>query len=125
MADQILLNKGNLTGTYNGLDFNEDSTEATTVLVDGFTITKTADKEVWADGILTYTITITNGGDHDLEGPVFSDLLDITKVNIVEDSVYVDGAIKTYTFVGGLLTVNLDTIAVGQTVVITFQVTKI
>ena len=55
-----LTNTTTAVGNYNSIRTAITSTASVVTMVDGLTITKTADKPVWADGDLTYTIVIEN-----------------------------------------------------------------
>ena len=109
-----------------------DLTGAVTLqLVDGLTLTKTADKLSWADGALTFTITIDNTGDEDYTGVTVTDIIDPLIATLVTDSVTLNGAPTTdYTFddVSGELVVSglaPFTVAADDTATVTFQVQKI
>lgn len=122
MPDIELLNFGTVAGSYGLIPTILTSNVVATQMVTGLTVTKEADKEVWADGVLTYTITVTNQAVQDFSNPVFTDTLDILKVTLVDDSVKIDGASVTYTYVAGLLSVVLPDLETGDSVEITFQV---
>ncbi len=124
--DNTLRNFATATGTYNLIPTTLTSEAIITQVVDNLTIIKAADKSVWTDGLLTYTVTITNTAAYDFENPIFKDTLDVTLVSLVDDSVLVDDVVTAYTYdeQTGELSVNLATIEVGDTVVITFQVAK-
>lgn len=84
---------------------------------------------VWADGVLTYTITVTNSTAEIFTSPVITDVLDKTLVTFVDGSVTIDGQpaateIYSYDEAGGKLTVNLSNIAPSVSSTITFQVKK-
>ena len=53
--ENILNNTASATGNYNDIPTTITSDVSTVTLLNGLTITKTADKQVWADGLLTYT----------------------------------------------------------------------
>ena len=100
-------------------------------LVEGLLLTKTSDKESWADGLLTYTITIDNtDGTEPYTGVTVTDILDPNVITLVDNSVTINGptsADYTYNATTGELVVSSTTpltIAVGATAVITFQVQK-
>lgn len=63
MAEINLTNKADIAGTYgdSASPITFSSNDVSTTIVQGFTVTKKADKTYWVDGPLTYTITITNG----------------------------------------------------------------
>ena len=100
-------------------------------MLDDLTITKSADRQVWVTGTLTYTITITNDTENDYETPVVTDTIDPTLATLVPDSVTINGVPATsptdYTFddVTGLLTVNLPDIVAESNVVIVFEVSRV
>ena len=55
-----LTNIATATGTYNSLPTSMTSDTSAVALIEGLTITKTADQTSWVNGPLTYTITIDN-----------------------------------------------------------------
>ena len=55
-----LINVASSLGTYDGLSTEMTSNSVSTQLIDDLSITKTADREAWVNGDLTYTITIEN-----------------------------------------------------------------
>lgn len=125
--DDILKNIANISGTYAEELIELTSEELETTIVTGLSVTKAADKNVWVDGALTYTITITNTASNDLEDPVFSDTLDPALVALIDGSVEYNGTPITYEYDAGtgLLTVELETIAPSGTGIVTFQVTQV
>lgn len=124
-----LSNTVSVLGNYNNIP-TEISSEAVVVsMIDGLTVTKTADKMVWADGLLTYTIVINNKADLSYTTPVITDILDTTKVGFVNESVTINGVKAetskyTYEESTGKLTINLDDITATGSTTITFQVSK-
>lgn len=124
-----LSNTVSVLGNYNNIP-TEISSEAVVVsMIDGLTVTKTADKMVWADGLLTYTIVINNKADLSYTTPVITDILDTTKVGFVNDSVTINGVKAetskyTYEESTGKLTITLDDITATGSTTITFQVSK-
>lgn len=131
MSDSNLISIATTGGTYNTVATALTDT-ATVLLVDGLTITYTADKAIWADNSnLTYTLTITNSGS---EYPYVMTAMsttqfDDTLVNLVADSVKVDNADFTdYTFTGGVLELTFTTpvtIDTDGSLEITFQLQKV
>ena len=100
-------------------------------IVEGLLLTKTADKASWADGLLTYTITIDNtDGTDPFTGVIITDVLDPAMVVLIDGSITVDGTTSadyTYDPVTGELVVAGTTpltVPAGATIVITFQVQK-
>ncbi len=126
MADIDLSNKANVTGTYGAGTVTLESNTATTKIINNLTIQKDVDKQKWATGTLTYTITITNNAESTLETPIFTDVLNPDLVKLVENSVEVNGLAVNYNYeqTSGMLTINLENLIVGGTSVITFRVQK-
>ncbi len=126
MADTTLTNKASVAGNYNSIPVALETEAVVTNLIDGITVTKTADRQNWATGLLTYTITVSNNAENSLEAPVITDVLDTALVKFVENSVTVNGVSKTaaYDAATGTLTVDLESIAVGDKAEVTFQVQK-
>lgn len=116
-------------GNYNNIPTAITSDALVVTMVSGLTITKTTDKSIWADGALTYTITINNQSTQSYTSPVITDVLDTSLVVFTPDSVTIDGVKATssqYTYdeSTSTLTVNLEDLAAAATKTITFQVTK-
>lgn len=124
MADVRLSNIANVTGTYDSIPTTLTSEAVITEIIKGLTITKTADKQNWANGYLTYTITITNNAESQFETPTITDILDTALISLVDKSVTVDGSEAEYNYndTTGELTITLGNIDVGKSSVITFQV---
>lgn len=124
-----LNNTATVLGNYNSIP-TEISTQALVVtMLKGLTATKTADKMIWSDGLLTYTIVVSNDTDYDYVGPVVTDILDISLISLVDDSVTVDGAkisAPQYTWdsSSGKLSISLTDIEAKGKKTITFQVEK-
>ena len=127
MADVKLTNIANVTGTYDSIPTTLTSEAIITDLISGLTIIKTADKQNWASGNLTYTITITNAAENAFEKPTFTDILNPTLIKLVDNTVEVNGSTTEYTYdsVTGKLSIELETIATEGSSTITFQVQKV
>lgn len=124
-----LSNIVSVLGNYNNIPTEINSEAVVVSMIDGLTVTKTADKMVWADGLLTYTIVINNKADLSYITPVITDILDTTKVGFVNESVTIDGVKAetskyTYEESTGTLTITLDDIEATGSTTITFQVSK-
>lgn len=127
MADVKLTNVADVTGTYDSIPTTLTSEAIITDLISGLTIVKTADKQNWATGNLTYTVTITNAAENAFEKPTFTDILDPALIKLVENTVEVNGSTTEYTYdpTTGKLSVELETIATEGSTTITFQVQKV
>lgn len=124
-----LTNTVKTVGNYNNIPTSITSDALVVTMISGLTITKTADKSIWADGALTYTITINNQSTQSYTSPVITDIIDTRLVTFTPDSVTIDGVKATedqYSYDTGTstLTINLDDIVPTETKTITFQVTK-
>lgn len=124
-----LSNTATVLGEYNNIPTSISSQALVVTMIDGLTVTKTADKMIWADGILTYTILVDNKATETYTSPKITDILNTTLVSFVSDSVTIDGVKATtdkYTYdeSTGTLTINLDNIAPSASSTITFQVEK-
>lgn len=124
-----LKNTVSATGNINEIPTLINSEASVVTMLSGLTITKTADKTVWADRLLTYTITISNQTTVPYVTPIVKDILDTSLVNFVDDSVTIDGVKATaeeasFDTATSTLTVNLTDIEAAGTKTITFQVTK-
>lgn len=116
-------------GNYNGVSTSISSEANLVTMISGLTIVKNADKTVWADGTLTYTITINNQTSVAYTTPVITDVLDGNLVTFVNDSVTIDGTKAessqyNYDTSTNTLTVTLEDLAPSSSKTITFQVTK-
>ena len=122
-----LSNTATVLGEYNNIPTSISSQALVVTMIDGLTVTKTADKMIWADGILTYTILVDNKATETYTSPKITDILNTTLVSFVSDSVTIDGVKAetskyTYDESTGTLTINLDDIAPSASSTITFQV---
>ncbi|CDD91774.1 unknown [Coprobacillus sp. CAG:826] len=127
--ETILSNTVSALGNYNDVPTAMASEAVLVTLLDGLKITKTADKPAWADGVLTYTIVLTNDETKPYTAPVVTDIIDNTLVDFISGSVMIEGVAATddqysYNENTHTLTVLLDDIAATSTRTITFQVKK-
>ncbi len=116
-------------GTYNSIPTEITSLASVVTMLNGLTITKTADKEVWADGNLTYTIVVDNKTEKAYATPVITDILDNNLITFVEDSITINdvkatSSEYTYNQDTNTLTINLTDIEPNNSTTIKFQVSK-
>ena len=109
--EKELNNTVNAVGNYNSVPTSVTSAASVVTMIDGLTITKVADKPVWADGELTYTITISNNADKPY-------------VSVTIDGVEASSSEYEYDTGTNTLTVNLTDIDVTNSKVVTFKVRK-
>lgn len=124
-----LTNIASATGTYNNLPTAITSEAVVVALIEGLSITKTTDKQSWANGPLTYTITVDNKAQETYVSPIVTDIIDTTLVSFVDGSVTIDGVKAdeskyNYDTDTHTLTINLSDIASSASSIITFQVNK-
>lgn len=127
MAESTLLNKGLFQALY-GDDQKPilfETNEVSVTILDGITATKHADKTLWAGGALTYTIVVKNNSGEILKNIILTDMLDPICTLDQLFGVKLNGVDCGYTFVGGLLTVIIDSFDVGEEATITFKVLKV
>lgn len=127
--ERELTNTVTVGGNYNDIPTSISSEAVVVTMLDGLTVTKSADKSVWADGALTYTVEVNNETTVNYTEPVITDTLNTTLVSFVAGSVTINGekmdeSKYTYSDATGFLTINLDTISPSSKSTITFQVTK-
>lgn len=112
------------------VDANQSATSLVSVLnlINGLTITKSADKINWADEYLTYKIVITNTSDGNYENAYITDSLD-KMVEFVSNSLIIDNVVATeddydYDAEENILTTYLNNVDNKTSKIITFQVKK-
>lgn len=79
-----------MAGNYNEIPVTFSSDALVVTVLDDLTVTKTADKTVWTDGVIIYTIIVNNQTTENFTTLVVTDILDITLVSFVSDSVPID-----------------------------------
>ena len=123
----MVTNTAQIDGVYKTLPATLTTEEVTTQMVSGLTVTKTADKQMWASGNLTYTIVVKNDAGDTFSNIEVTDVLDITKIALVANTVQLDGKTVTYTYTAatGTLSVKIPDLADDKSGTITFQVSKV
>lgn len=124
-----LRNSVTSAGIYNNIPTSITSTVSVVTIIDGLYITKTADKQIWADGILTYTIIIDNQTEKVYESPKITDVLDNNLIEFINGSVTIDEVTATsseysYNDSEHTLTLNLEDLDPSSTKTIKFQISK-
>ena len=98
-------------------------------MIEGLTVTKEADKQNWASGNLTYTITINNSAESSYTGVKVSDIIDTQLVDFIDGTVTINNSSATsgeysYDSSRHTLTINLGDISPSTSSIITIQVKK-
>lgn len=124
-----LNNSVTAAGTYNSIPTSLTSNTMVVNMIEGLTIVKDADKKNWADGALTYTVTIQNNTDKTYENPIVTDVIDNKYVDFIEGSVMIGSAKATetqasYDDANHTLTVKLNNVLPSTSSIFTFQVQK-
>lgn len=124
-----LTNAVSVEGNYNDVPLSITSDVLVVTMLNGLTVTKKADKMMWADGNLTYTIVVTNDAEETFTTPIITDNLDKNLITFVNGSVTIDGNSASsdkynYDESTGKLTINLEDITASSSRTITFQVKK-
>lgn len=126
MAD--LTNQVNIVGEYGNTStpISFSSNVVSTTIVEGLSVTKTANKINWVDGPLTYTIVITNNSGSALKDGILTDKLDISLIDF--DKTYGvklnDQPMSNYNYNDGELKITLPELSNNSTTTILFQVIK-
>lgn len=124
-----LTNTATVLGNYNSVPTEISTTALVVTMLSGLTVTKSADKPVWSEGNLTYTIEINNATTESYTSPVITDILDPTLITLVKGSIKVDSTPleeSNYTFEDstGKLTITLPDITSQGKKTVTFEVSK-
>ena len=124
-----LTNIASVLGNYNDIPTSISTQALVVTMIDGLTATKTADKMIWADGNLTYTITVNNESTETYTAPVITDILETTLISFITGSITIDDtpieeSEYTYDQETGTLTIKLPDIAPSSKKTVTFQVAK-
>ena len=124
-----LSNIATVLGNYNSIPTQITSEVLVVSMISGLTVKKTADKMVWGDGKLTYTIEIDNQTNVDYTDPVITDELNTSLIKFVSVSVKLNGveldsSKYTYDEGSGELSITIDTVGASQKSTITFEVEK-
>lgn len=81
-----LNNTGSVLEQYDVVPTSVNSEVLVVSLISGLTVTKSADKMVWADGTLTFIIGVDNQTEKSYTAPVITGVLDINLVSFVAGS---------------------------------------
>lgn len=124
-----LTNTATVLGGYNSVPTEISTTALIVTMLSGLTVTKSADKPVWSEGNLTYTIEINNATTESYTNPVITDILNPDLITLVKGSIKVDSTPleeSNYTFEDstGKLTITLSDITSQSKKTVTFEVSK-
>ena len=124
-----LSNVATVLGNYNDIPTSISSEVILVTMVNGLTVTKTSDKKVWVDGLLTYTIKVSNETGVKYTSPVITDVLDINNITLIEDSIMINGSKAsssdyTYDSGSGKLDITISDLDSSGSSTVSFQVQK-
>ncbi len=124
-----LTNTATVLGEYNSIPTEISTTAIVVTILEGLTVTKSADKPIWTEGNLTYTVEINNETTKAYTSPVITDILDPTLITLVAGTIKVDDTVLeesqyTYEEDTGKLTITVPDIAAQSKKTITFEVSK-
>ncbi len=124
-----LTNTATVLGEYNSIPTEISTTAIVVTILEGLTVTKSADKPIWTEGNLTYTVEINNETTKAYTSPIITDILDPTLITLVAGTIKVDDTVLeesqyTYEEDTGKLTITVPDIAAQSKKTITFEVSK-
>lgn len=116
-------------GTYNNVPTSLTSNTSVVNIIEGLTLTKSADKTNWSGGNLTYTVVVNNQAEQTYVKPIITDVIDTSLVDFVDGSVKINGVVATasqykYDTANHTLTVNLDDVIPSSSATLEFLVKK-
>lgn len=122
-----VLNNFLVTGKINNLDTTITSNIISVEVPSSpLSISKLANKNIWSDGILKYSITITNNSNSNITNGIFKDIINPKYANVIPSSVLVNNS--SYPFIynkaTGQLEINNLNINVNEIVTVTYSVSK-
>lgn len=122
-----VLNNFLVTGKINNLDTTITSNIISVEVPSSpLSISKLANKNIWSDGILKYSITITNNSNSNIINGIFKDVINPKYANVIPSSVLVNNSSYQFTYnkATGQLEINNLNINVNEIVTVTYSVSK-
>ena len=122
-----ILNNFLVTGKINNLDTTITSNIISVEVPSSqLSISKLANKNIWSDGILKYSITITNNSNSNIINGTFKDVINPKYANVIPSSVLVNNNSYPFTYnkATGKLEINNLNINVNEIVTVTYSVSK-
>ena len=122
-----VLNNFLVTGKINNLDTTITSNIISVEIPSSpLSISKLANKNIWSDGILKYSIIITNNSNSNIINGIFKDVINPKYANVIPSSVLVNGSTLPFTYnkATGQLEINNLNINANEIVTITYSVSK-
>lgn len=122
-----ILNNFLVTGKINNLDTTITSNIISVEVPSSqLSISKLANKNIWSDGILKYSIIITNNSNSNITNGIFKDIINPKYANVIPSSVLVNNSSYPFTYnkATGQLEINNLNINVNEIVTVTYSVSK-
>lgn len=120
-----ILNNFLVTGKINNLDTTITSNIISVEVPSStLSISKLANKNIWSDGILKYSIIITNNSN--ITNGIFKDVINPKYANVIPSSVLVNNSSYPFTYnkATGQLEINNLNINANEIVTVTYSVSK-
>ena len=124
-----LKNIVSVTGNYKNIPTSIVSPVSVVTMLKGISITKSADKEIWINGTLTYKIVLNNETNEIYQSPILTDQLNNNLITFIDGSILIDGIKATsneysYDEDSNTLTIKLKDLNPYTSSTITFEVNK-
>lgn len=117
-----------LKGYYNNIQTSLNSNEFLIEIPSDISISKSVDKLIWKDGILTYIITIDNKSNISYNNLIITDVINTRLVEFIPESIKINGVETDDKYIYDndthTLTFKLDQIDSNSTIIMSFSVKK-
>lgn len=118
-----------INGSYHNIPTLLTSNTLTISIQDALTITKSADKNTWHEGNLTYTITIDNKNNRSYKNSKITNIINTKLVSLIPNSIKINNIPAkdneySYNTALNTLTIYLDTITSNSKTIISFSIKK-
>ena len=120
-----ILNNFLVTGKINNLDTTITSNIISVEVPSSpLSISKLANKNIWSDGILKYSIIITNNSNSNITNGIFKDVINPKYANVIPSSVLVNNSSYPFTYnkATGQLEINNLNINVNEILNLSFKI---
>lgn len=120
-----ILNNFLVTGKINNLDtIITSNIISVEVPSSPLSISKLANKNIWSDGILKYSITITNNSNSNITNGIFKDVINPKYANVIPSSVLVNNSSYPFTYNKATGQLEINNLNINEIVTVTYSVSK-
>lgn len=120
-----ILNNFLVTGKINNLDtIITSNIISVEVPSSPLSISKLANKNIWSDGILKYSITITNNSNSNIINGTFKDVINPKYANVIPSSVLVNNSSYPFTYNKATGQLEINNLNINEIVTVTYSVSK-